>query len=116
MELTSAEPRSGVKLHDKTMLREEEFAILKRYKRGERNFSASRLSGSDLSGFDLSGADLSEADLTNANLNGANLSGAKVTGVKLHDKTMLREEEFAILKRYKRGERNFSASRLSGSV
>lgn len=68
--------------------------LLKRYSRGERDFSDANLSGADLSGAYLRGADLrnaslvdadfknvdfSGADLRNADLRGANLVGANLS-------------------------------------
>ena len=57
------------------MNREE---LIKRYSKGERDFSCANLRGANLSDAELSGADLRGADLSDANLRGANLSGANI--------------------------------------
>ena len=62
--------------------------LLKRYYRGESDFSRADLSyanliGANLSGSNLSYADLSYADLRCANLSGANLSDANLRGANI---------------------------------
>ena len=62
--------------------------VLKRYEKGERDFSGADLENADLKGVylfkaDLSGADLRGADLSDANLGGCNIKGADLTGAKL---------------------------------
>ncbi|BAZ28329.1 pentapeptide repeat-containing protein [Cylindrospermum sp. NIES-4074] len=57
--------------------------FLRRYAKGERNFSGIDLGGAILSAANLSVADLSAADLNAANLSAANLSGADLSAADL---------------------------------
>lgn len=85
--------------------------LMRRYKKGDRNFQGIDLSGLDLTGVNLSYANLIGANLQNANLTQANLKQAKLVVANLSQA----EITGANLQRVKLVSANLQQTRLNGS-